>query len=947
MEWGSNNNNGMGYNTPSGSYAPSAYEKVMADIRTGQTQSLMDYAAQNNARAQAASRISAGALLSGDRSTYNEQLFNSKRGAGIRLGSQYFENVYGSGSYVDLMAGSINSAQFGGLRVGSFGRASAATYGSGPAADFLAKSMFDRSNKFFSNANGTDNLARTQGLGMTEISKIQQTLISSGRYANDTFGEFRSTSLGERIRFSANDLEKTGNTSGASRLRSTLANYGGNESMLQQTLKSMLSDSTLGGDLKGSIKTALDSTSSFIENPQALDKLNEDAVKMAKVITKLKNVYGNVAKTDIFKISGASIQDVDGLARQSRDADKFITSARVAGYGENVGQFALLNDQTHQALSQIYGSSTAAGSQSRDVTSNIVLQARLNKASGGNLTESQVANSVLSDIAGTQDEGNIKELIRLAAAAELSKDPAQIAKVASASKLITSSLDPTAQAAALSNLRGELGNPTVLLSEAEQRTLLQETKSGERVFSDTTSYAGSTVMRTYKNNALALGVDSNTYSEYEKILKTIGSANMANFLNGDEALINDTNAISALKESGVDTGNIKDFIKNNKKSLLNLTDQTVKDTTHDNTVKGSMREQIEKDKARMEDIKQATIGSEAADPTANQTMIRVGIDMLLNGSQGVRSNDVTEYELLTKGIGNGGVSDFMLDNEKKNFKFKDSAARAAFVAKNGGADKTALEQALNQEDNFSAVFDIVKNNGGTFGIKGNDGIVLSEKEMEQKSKELQDRSRDSALKGLGLNINSVMLDSKDNKYGEQTALAAKAKLAQFGSTWATLKGSVSNFGMITEDGIVEAGAERGLRGLAGGDGYTGTDADKLRKRNDAAGILLSLKNGGLDAAAKADIFSEIGADIMTDDAYRSTRDLLGLDGISEKTRKKLSEDGGIGQLVDIMLNKQAGGVATPEQQAYIDQLKAGGGGKTTSHMTVQHMTVLATEYKRS
>jgi hypothetical protein len=909
----------------SGTYFPSDYERMMANAQKANFNQLMEFAALNNRRTIALARVAARAAHGGTPLEVAERLFNTKEGMVYRHGASMMNNLLGNGSHVDLMAGQLNIAQFGGLGVQSFGRSSESLYGSGMVANVIAEKMFREMDKRLINPNGTDNLAATQGLDISTVGKLQQELASTGRYANTKMAEIKETTLLQRTNQIIKDLESDGNTAGVKRVRDAAITAGGDEVKLKELLTALSKDETVSGDVKGMLDTALKTKSSVILNEQGMNKIAEDTEKNAKLLVKLQNIFGDVDSVlqNIKGISGADMRVEGALDRVSADIDRFNRNARAAGFGDDLGGFAARNQQTFAALSQVYGSASAASAVSSDVTAQIIYQQRLNKASGGTQSDSEVAQTVINDIAGASTEQNLVEQRRLAYEASLKGPEARAAAVKLADDM-SRELDPVQQQRLLSEFKSKFNiSDTTNLSDIDITKALGEdvTGVGTATLRNQTEYAADTVFRSWESHTMRReGIDSSTKDEYLKLAKVLGSQDMAKLFGEDPELRNeilkDKDKMQALADAGVDTSKIQEFVATNKDSLGALTKVIMDDSTgnaYGGTYAQKQRD-IETSKAA---IKEAEYGSGRSDMTQHKSLLQLGTNMLLNNKKAATEKDVMEYKLLSE------IEDplFTVNKKTGSVEMSDSQ-REELIAKYGGENPQILKDILSKPGNFAEFQDYMRTQGGSVGVKGDKGTIVSAEEMRKGLDFLNQESKKSVIKNMGIK-------ESDLKDGELTMEGARRILED--------DYDLDDYDDVEDEAIDTA------ENIVTGSGYSGEDGAERRKK-DAYKFKIALDKSGYDPAA---VYKELGKNILEDDEYEEIRKTLGINNLSEDTREELAETTDLNALASYTLNKTADPSyqGTEEEKRAVAGLRAaasseGGSNSNIGYMRVELMEVI-------
>jgi hypothetical protein len=823
----------------------------------------------NNRRTIAAARLAERAANGGTPLEVAQKLFNTKQGMVYRQGASYMNNMFGNGSHVDLMAGLVNSAQFGGFGVQSFGRSTQSLYGPGPVANIIAQQMFREIDKRITNANGTGNTEFTQGLDVTTIGRIHQQLASTGMFANTRIGSFQNNTLFDRTNRVIKDLESDGNIAGVKQVRDIMLSVGNDETKLRAALSSLVSSSSTSGDVKGMLDTALKTNSSFVLDEQGITKQLEADKKGAKVLVKLRNILGDVGNIleGLQGISGVDMRLEGALNKASADVNRFTRNARAAGFADDLGGFAARNQHTVAALSQIYGSDSAASAVGGDVTARIIYQQRLNRASGGTQSDAEVANTVASDIAGARNEQNLVEQRRIAYEAAMKGPEAKAAAIKLAEQMRTE-LDPVKQQRLLSDFKTRFNiSDTTNLSDRDITKALGEDASGvgSATLRDQAAYASETVFRSWESHTMRReGIDSAVKSDYLKMAKVLGAQDMAQLFGNDptmrEGILKDKDKMQALADAGVDTSKLSTFVETNKESLSALT-QVIMDDSAGNAYEGSYLARQRQTEMAKNAIKEAEYGSGRSNMSSHKSLLQLGAEMLLNNTRQATEKDVMEYKLLSE------IKDPLFTVDAATGSVVLDAKQRENILKNyGGKDPKVLEDILNSPGNFGAFRDYMETQGGTLGVKDGRGTVVSEKQM----KEGMDFLNQEAANAVRTNMGFKEGDFKD---GYLTKEAAVRVLRE-------------DFRAMPNEGSYSHATKAVGSKVLLGEGYQG-EGGWERRQKDAYKFKQALDKSGLNSGK---VYEKIGADILDDDQYQGMRETLGFGNLSEDVRDELEDN---------------------------------------------------------
>jgi len=892
-----------------GSYKPSNYEAVTAGWQQSSMQSLLDYAAMNSARAQAAQRTAVNSMFGGSMEQQQRMLYGTRGGAMIRYGSQFMEGMYGSGSYVDMMAGNINMAQNAGFSGSAFGRQATSVYGAGPVTDILARRMFDRQNQYFSNASGSDSLMRTQGLSLTDLSVLQQTMAANGAFAGRNVLSVERAGLADRARSAARDLSANGNVQGSQDILKAI-NQGGTEATLKNRLQE-LAKTTGSGDIKGVIDSAINSTSITKVNDRELDNMNKEVTQMAKVLNKFRNIYGEVASSDIFKVASSVSANKDPN-KLLADIESFQRMARTQGMGDNLQGLAQQQAGVVSMLSGVFGSK-GASAMGTDVMSNIITQQRLALKNQQNLTPEQIQNSVAGDVANTGNEANFQEARRLAYEAKISGDPAKIAAAEKLAQAMTNELDITKQSEAIAAATSVIGNQRTLATAQEQETALAGTPLGNSIAKARIETAKRSVIRIYEEAGSAKGVTDN--ATYTGALEALGTDRFKTLAEGKEKLSKED--IAELKGRGVNVTSLQNMLSDpgQRSILLSATsDVLAKDKAAG--ISGAAADRDLKKRLNQDAIKSAKYGNELADPYSGESVLRLGLKALIDPEKAVTEKDVRDYAFATS----KGALDFSTDMATGKLIMTD--AQIQEMAKKTGIDPAVLKGFTESETGMADFQSTMTANKFTIGV-GPDGrgIALSTDDIESRTEELKKSAKETAMNRLGL-AGLTGLNAED----------AKEKAGDM------LRRDFGEQGLAEQDSEAEA-ALRGVKNVVHGTAYDNTEEGISRRRQDA----IKLKTL-IDASGADEELDTLGDSILTDDAYADLRTNFGIGDLTEEMRKNFAKDSTTGRDIAKYALSQAGAYEPSKQeQELMERLRnngGGGGNQNIAHMTVQHLEVI-------
>lgn len=886
----------------SGSYRPSSYESVVGGWQQSSMQSLLDYAAMNNARAQAAARQAMAYSMGGTPDEQNRALFNSRQGAAYRYASQFTEGLYGRGSYVDMMAGYMNITQNAGMYGSSFGRQSTMMYGQGPVTDVLAKRMFDQANKYFTDpVTGRNNLSNTQGLSITELSNIQQVMAGEGLFAGKDMVSVNRADLRTRITRGAKDLLAAGNTSGYNDLRSVLTNTSiTNDSQLTSALNDLKGKGSTSGMTKGVIDSAL--KTDFVQdiNETAMDAQLKDTTKMAKVLNKLRNVYGDVAETDLFKASQifSGSKDPNKLLA---DMQAFERMARVNGLGNNLEGAARQQAGVASAMSAIFGSTQAGGLMATDVHNNILVQQRLKLTGQTHLTNEQVKSSVEEDIAGTAAEANMQDAVRLAVIAEQSGDPEKIRAAREGLAKMKGNLDPGAQSEILAGMRGTVGDRVVNLSYQEQMAYLADKGLGQSIKNVLVDTADRSKLRIYEENAASQGLEGENRATYLGMVEGLGTKRLSDVLKSGALSEED---IKVLKARGIDTDAAGRMLKDKtvRENMTVATEQT-KAKGEATMMQGDVAKQEARVLASKEAYKSMLFGDEYGDPLKGSSIIELGLGLLADPNKQITDKDVRDYQLARTRT-EGGMFSASADGKLQ----MTEEQIAKMVSMNPDIKAEDLRKFIGSDTGLADFQTYMTERGYELAVDKNKGLALTKEEMDQTREGIIHEGKKQALKNLGLE------DVSNASSPEEQKKKAQEMLKKFGGT--------------------EGFADYLMFAAAKDDSPEGVE----KRKAGAAQLRELLKFSGDDKGLE-----ELGDKILTsdDDKYKNLRESLGFGGMSEAVRKEMAKDDKKGrQLAGFALAQAGQYAATPEQEALVEHLRAGGGGnQRVAYMHVEHMHV--------
>jgi len=916
-------NNIYGYGESTGPYFPSAAEQFYGTTRKAAMDSFMNYAFMNNARAQAARDMTARAAFGGSRDLQNERLFNSKAGAGIRQAAGFAEPLYGSGSYVDMAAGLSNMSSTAGFGVGSFGRGPINMYGAGPVSDVVAQRLFTSANRYFSNANGMDNVINTQGADMSSVSRTMQILSNSGRYAGMHLANVAGANLQTRLGAAAENLSAVGDTTAAGKINTIISQSGGSEARLMEAVKTLSSADGTSGQLKRELDVAMKSKSVVKMNEPAVNKMLTDTTEMLKVIGKVRSAFGNMSEMEAFRTAGiftsgrlTGEKDISGMnAAMNR------MSALAEANGMTTGEFGQRAMANNAILSQVYGSAAAAGVSTIDYTNRLITNQRLNN--GGVRTSSQVEQSLAQDIAGVNEEANIIELKRLAYAAQRSGDPEAIAKASAAVEAVTGTLDPSAQAEILSNLRTDLGDPAVALTTQEINNALPDSALGKKTLNSLTDYADLTKNRSYDTLMMKHGFTGTEAEQFRKLSRVLGSSGMTKIGEGNNADIT-----KMITDAGLNPEDFKDLISEEgiAKTKGLMTDAKYKG--QDMVIESAAERQSRLDQERIAKKNQYTYGSDRADIQSGKSLMRLGLDAILGGGKSAPSSrDIMDYSLTTKKYG----VDFKID-DNDNLEFRNKGEENNFLDKASNGDpavRNRLEEALKKDKNLTEVGAILEEQGGTIGISGKAGKVLNKEEMAAAAKDLRGEALNKAYSYYGVETDLGKRDMSPEEESREKArvfesIAIKAT-GGFGrgAGLNNYDRATMGAGFMVYNSLMEKGVDR---------------QDSEAVKTQAVLAMEALNSGAVD---KQKALKDVGYNVATSDEFEGWRKSMGIN-FSEKQREKWTEDGTAGQLAEIMLSSKAGKELTADQNKLLENLRTGGtgGGQSVQNMTVTNFTVL-------
>ena len=895
-----------------GSYKPSNYEAVTAGWQQSSMQSLLDYAAMNSARAQAAQRTAVNSMFGGSTEQQQRMLYGTRGGAMIRYGSQFMEGMYGSGSYVDMMAGNINMAQNAGFSGSAFGRQATSVYGAGPVTDILARRMFDRQNQYFSNGSGSDSLMRTQGLSLTELSVLQQTMAANGAFAGRNVLSVERAGLADRARSAARDLSANGNVQGSQDILKAI-NQGGTEATLKNRLQE-LSKTTGSGDIKGVIDSAINSTSITKVNDRELDNMNKEVTQMAKVLNKFRNIYGEVASSDIFKVASSVSANKDPN-KLLADIESFQRMARTQGMGDNLQGLAQQQAGVVSMLSGVFGSK-AAGGMGTDVNSNIITQQRLALKNQQNLTPEQIKNSVAGDIASTGNEANFQEVRRLAFEAQISGDPAKIAAAQKLTEAMTGELDVVKQSEAIAAATSVIGNQRTSISAEKQDAALAGTPLGNALAKARIDTAKRSVIRLYEDVGIGKGVTDN--ATYTGALEALGTDRFKTLAEGKEKLSKED--IEELKGRGVNVSSLQNMLADPKqRTALLATTSEVLAGDKAAGISGAAADRDYKKRLNQDTIKAAKYGNELADPYSGESVLRLGLKALIDPEKAVTEKDVRDYAFATS----KGALDFSTDMATGKLIMTD--AQIQEMAKKTGIDPAVLKGFTESETGMADFQSTMTANKFSIGVGADGrGIALSTDDIESRTEELKKSAKDAAMRRLGL---GELIDPKNGSMGDKSSEILKKEFGR---------------GLLVEidsEIATEEAALRGVTSVVDGDNYDNTEEGITRRKQDAAKLKTLIDLSGSDAK-----LDELGDDILTDKKYANLRTQFGIGDLTEEMRKNFAEDSTTGRDIANYALSQAGAYEPSKQeQELMESLRnngGGGGNRTINHMTVTHMEVI-------
>ncbi len=913
-----------------GGYMPSAYDRMTGEVRKYPTQDLMEIAAMHNARAHAAQRQFLASAIGGSLEHQQRMLHNSKMGAVIKLGSQYLENLYGAGSSVDLMAGYMNVAASAGYAMNSFNRGPINSYGSGIASDYLAKSMFHKADAYFSNANGTDNRINTQGFDRTSLGRLAQIDAATGRYKGVEVIQLKEMKLSERLFRAQNDLYNSGNLTGSAVIGKLLNENKGNESLISAGANRILNDTTANGELKGVIETALKTKSGFVTNESALTDSLKNVTKMAKALVALRNVYGEVADTDIFKVGA----QVTGATENQSNIYSEIRSGlqrmnvKANSLGVTTGAFAQMNSQTHSVMSQILGSASAAGAVSVDMTSSIIRQQRLNQGTSV-LSPEQVAQSTFEDVNGTKMEGNMTEMMHVLHAAHVGNTPEANAVADKLTKAMMGNLDPVSQRAAIRDAKNSLTSLGVNLTKNISDADLWA-NAGKNA---TTAGGLAVMMKSAEASKLRLyaGKLGSARSEdtATKIMQALGSDGLDKLLSaegvsGDLGKLIGAAGMDELSNFGVTYSDIRDMQRTDGNLIRKFRADAKANTKQNYEIGGSLSDKELKAKEIAESVKESRAGTNV-DVTKQLNMARIGLDLLINGGKLPNENDIESYIAMEKGV------EFSLNAEGTGMSIADPEKRSKFL---GRYEKYfapgQLNTMLDEKDNFKTIKDQLTRAGASVKIVGNEGVVISDEEKKVAAQKFIIDTQDAARKEAGFNISKEDYEAANDPTNTNHE-EAKKRLKAAGEA------TLGSFGFYTPMG--KANSEESTRFALDNllEGKTKRNSSHRTEETvamDSAALAMAIKSGAIDPKDMESVRAEFAENLLTEDKYADWRSTLGLDSLSKKQREKLVEDGSANQLMDVFLNRNQSGNLSEADQAILDQIKSGAGAGKNSVNTM-------------
>lgn len=901
-----------------GGYRPSNYEALLADYQKSSEQSLFDYAAMNNARAQAAQRAAARALLSGTEEQRQRQLYSTRQGAMIRYGSQFAEGMYGSGSYVDMMAGALNIAQNAGIAGSAFGRNAASVYGPGPVTDILAKRMFSASNRYFSEESGRDNLMHTQGLSLTDISVLQQTMAQKGGVYGRDMVSVREANLSERALSAADDLADTGNKSAAAAIQKLVDAARGNDAELEKQLNAYR-ETAGSGDVKGAIDAAIKSRSITTVNDSQLEKFNRETTEMAKVLNKFRNIYGEVAASDVFNVASAFSASTDPF-RLSADIDRFQTMAIAQGYGQNLTGLGMQQRAVAQALTSVLGSERAGGSMATDVNRDILSRQRVSMGLQRNLTQEQIANSVIADVGTTANEANFVEAQRLIFEANNSQDPAQKAAAAELARKLNGNLSLADQAKAIREARNSITAtaPTSATKE-DIRTAIAGTDAGDELFAAIQNTARRSVLRTYQGSAISRGLDSADTGTYVGMLEALGSERFSQLVDASRTENNTLTAddLANLGKLGI-TGDQVNALLGDQTKLIKLrqgfSDVNARGESQLILGIGEIAEQRRKENETA--VKQSLFGRET-NLSQDKSIFQLGLSLMADPNKNISQKDVTDYIFAT----NQGPMEFSVDQQTGNLQMTSDQIKA--LAARTGLDVAEVEKLTQTEGGFLDLTKKLKNRGMEVVTNAEgQGITINQEQIDIGKKNITEAAQKVALERLGLGEFNTGNDESNKERANEILESWVGPDRWFVS--ASEKAAEA-----TQDILMSKGFDQSPEGR-----------EKLRQ--SAIQLKELIRVSGADEE-----LSSVGEEILTGDDYEKWRGDLGIGELSEETRKNLSKDTELTKkIAKIALTAQTGGVLSKDEQDTLEQLQrrgsGGGGMNSVNVMRVENVHFVGT-----
>lgn len=898
-----------------GSYRPSNYEALLADWQKSREQSLFDYAAMNNARARAAQRAAAGVIFGGSAEEQQRALFSTRTGAMIRYGSQFTENLLGSGSYVDMMGAVMNVAQNAGFAGSAFGKTASPIYGPGMVTDILAKKMFQGANNYFSTAAGTDNLLRTQGLSITDLAGIQQAMASKGMFYGRNIVSVEEADLAKRALSAAGGLADTGNNVAADQIRKAVTDAAGNEVTLKQALQK-IKESTSSGDLKGALETAFKTTSVTTVNDSEVNQIQRETTQMAKALVKLRNIYGDVAGTDIFNaagaMSGGGFRDPNQLLA---DMQRFESMARVYGYGDNLQGVAQQQAGIASALSSVFGSTITGGSMATSTNFNVLARQRLTMGFQKHLTDQQVAENVVADVASTAKENNMVEATRLAFEANNTADPAKIAAASEMLRSLNGELDPGKQLDIIRKARKSIGADVRTRSgQNEQIQALAGTSLGTQLTDVFNTTGKLSVLRMYEDSFTDRGLSSKDRASALAILRGLGSGRFDELINNAPITAED---MSFINKAGGNSTDVIDFLRNeNARNIARSGALDIRARNKSALITGTKADEEAMQALSIDAAKVARFGDEQADPLKGENILRIGLRVLADGGKSVSAQDIRDYIFATS----KDSPAFSVNYDTGAFSANE--AQIEQIAKTLGVDTQTIKNFTTSKSGFSDFSQLATKKGIQIGTNAKgEGRLITNLEFDKIGNELTTTiAPNLALERIGLGA-FVDLDPAKRKAEAEKMLKAYIRPDQ------------NIFGIPTKN-INDVAAEK-ARDVIESKGFDQSPEQQEKRRMFAEQISKLIEYSGANEE-----MDELGKDLLTDSEYKGMREQFGLKDLTQETRKALAEDTQTSKkFAEYALNRARGANETDAEKAFIEELRSGNvGGKGSQNVTTMNIT---------